>query len=123
MPFIIGFLKAFFGVLFGRLTVFVSSFVAAFVIPFTYSVYRLFSKAGKIAIVVGVILGFISLFALAVDQAFSLLGSAVPHVFLEVGRMLLPDNLSLCISVLLFLRLKSLVFFWAVRISEKFERS
>ena len=57
--------------------------------------------------------------AAGIDYVVSRLASFAPPDFVNVGRMLLPDNLSFCVSLLVFLKLKSLVFYWVTKLSEK----
>ncbi|MNZ18645.1 hypothetical protein D3C78_356620 [compost metagenome] len=123
MPFIIGFLARFFAVLFARLSAFVVSLVAAFAPGLATAVLRLTSNLGKIALVIAAIGLAVAVFSAAITLALEGISSMAPAEVLTVGRMFLPDNLDICMSVLILARLKSLAFFWIVRISEKFERS
>ncbi|MCY1455065.1 hypothetical protein D9M71_721750 [compost metagenome] len=123
MPFIIGFLSRFFMVLFGRLSAFVVSLVAAFAPGLATAFLRLTSNLGKIALVIAAIGLAVAVFSAAISLALDGLSAMAPADALSVGRMFLPDNIDVCMSVLILARLKSLAFFWIVRISEKFERS
>lgn len=123
MPFIIGFLARFFLVLFGRLSAFIVALVAAFAPGLATAVLRLTSNLGKIALVIAAIGAAVAVFSAAISLALDGLSAVAPAEVLDVGRMFMPGNIEVCMSVLILARLKSLAFFWVVRISEKFERS
>ncbi|MCY1459275.1 hypothetical protein D9M71_767390 [compost metagenome] len=78
-----------------------------------------FKKIGLLALIVVAI-------GLAIEGVSAAIGALAEMVIeesapsmLEVGRMFLPDNLSLCVTLLVLARLKSLIFMWVTRLSEK----
>ncbi|WP_039802171.1 DUF5455 family protein [Azotobacter chroococcum] len=123
MPFIIGFLKRLIPVFFARLSAYLLGLFGAFVGPATTAAAKFSSRLSRIAMVVAAIGAAIGVFSVAVSLALDGLSAIAPDEFLAVGRMFFPSNLNVCIAVLVFARLKSLVFFWVVRVSEKFEHS
>lgn len=123
MPFIIGFLRGLIPALFGRLASFITGFVARVAPGAAVSALKITSNLGKIALVIAAIAAAIVVFSAAISAALGGLALMAPGDLLEVGRMFMPSNIETCIAVLMVARLKSLVFFWVVRISEKFERA
>lgn len=123
MPFIIGFLSRFISVLFTRSSAFLAAGFTAFIGPAVAAFLKLSSNLGKIALGTAAIGAAVMVFSVAVDLALGGLAALAPDDMVSVGRMFMPSNLNTCISVLVLVRLKSLVFFWVVRLSEKLERS
>jgi len=123
MPFIIGFLRNLLPALFAGLASFISGFVARVAPGAAVAALKVTSNLGKIALVIAAIAAAVVVFSAAINLALGGLALMAPANLLEVGRMLMPSNIDTCIAVLMLARLKSLVFFWIVRISEKFERA
>lgn len=124
MPFLVGFVARFFVSLFGRLSAWLIGMLVTLVPSLVQSVIKLFSRLAKIALVLAAIVAALLTFSSAVDAAFSSVsGFFVPQEFFEVGAMFIPSNLSTCLGIVVMARIKSLIFMWVVRISEKFERA
>ncbi len=123
MPFIIGFLSRFFYLLFVRSSAFFLAWFVAFIGPALAALFRLSSDLSKIALGTAAIGSAVIVFSAAVDLALSGIAALAPDDLVAIGQMLMPSNLNTCISILVLVRLKSLVFFWVVRLSEKIERS
>lgn len=123
MPFIFGFLARLLPTFFVALSAFLKGFIIAFVAWFAPALLKFFSNTARVMLVFAAIALAFSVFTAAIDYAFSSIANLAPGSWAEVGRAFIPSNISSCISILLLLRLKSLVFYWIVRISEKFERS
>lgn len=123
MPFILGFLGNIVRVIFTRSAAMFTGFAVSFLGPAVQTIVKAFSSLAKIAIVIAAIVLAVAVFSVAVDGVLSLLAISAPADLIEVGRMFMPSNLSTCISIVVLVRLKSLVFFWVVRFSEKLERS
>ncbi|WP_346840901.1 hypothetical protein RAL92_21745 [Metapseudomonas otitidis] len=119
MGFIINFLRRFFPTLFRRLGIFLSGFLGAVLGPFIQFIAGVFKKIGLLLMIVAAIGLAIELIALAFDTLFGEILSASAPTFVEIGRMFLPSNMSFCITVLVVARLKSLIFLWVTRLSEK----
>ncbi|WP_330114429.1 hypothetical protein SA496_21375 [Pseudomonas sp. JS3066] len=119
MPIILGFLRAFFPTLFRRAGLFLAGFVGSALPTVVQFVATAFKKIGLLALIVVAI-------GLAIEGLSSAIGIIAEMVIeesapwmLEVGRMFIPDNLSFCITLLVLARLKSLIFMWVTRLSEK----
>ncbi|GAA6132806.1 hypothetical protein [Halopseudomonas sabulinigri] len=124
MPFVIGFLGRLLLSLFGRGSAWLLGLLASFIPVAAQSVLKLFSRLAKIALVLAAISAALLAFSAAIDAAFSTVsGFFVPQEFFEVAAMFIPSNLSMCLGIVVGARIKSLIFFWVVRISEKFERA
>lgn len=119
MGFIIGFLRRFFPTLFKRLGVFLGAFLGAVLGPFIQFIAGIFKKIGLLLMIVAAIGLAIKLIALAFDVLFGEILTASAPTFVEIGRMFLPSNMSFCVTVLVVARLKSLIFLWVTRLSEK----
>ena len=119
MPFIIGFLGGFFRTLFGRASAFIAGFLGTFIGPLVEKLARFFSNAAKTTAFLGAIVLAIGIFSAAVDGALAGLAFFAPDEFVVIGRMLMPANISTCISVLIFVRLKALVFYWVAKMADK----
>ncbi len=123
MPFIIGFLSRFFVTFFSRLSAWVVGLVSTLAGPLAAAFLKLTSNLSKLLLGAAAIAAAIMVFSAAVDLALKAISSAAPDDLLEIGRMILPSNMSVCISLLVFLRIKSLILFWVVRLTEKLERT
>lgn len=124
MPFLIGFLGRLLIALFGRGSAWLLGLLASLIPTAIQSVIKLFSRLAKIALVLAAIAAALLVFSAAIDSAFSsVAGFFVPQEYFEVGAMFLPSNLSTCLGIVVMARIKSLIFMWVVRISEKFERA
>ncbi|MPT21459.1 MAG: hypothetical protein E2579_27615 [Pseudomonas sp.] len=120
MNWILGFLKKFFPNLFGGLAKFVLGFLGPLVAPFILFFTSFLRKVGLFMLILAAIAAAIFLFATVIEELVSGLVLLTAPSWIEVGRMLLPSNISYCLGLLIFARLKSLVFMWTVRLSEKF---
>jgi len=123
MPFIIGFLSRFFVTFFSRLSAWAVGLVSTLAGPLATAFLKLTSNLSKLLLGAAAIAAAIMVFSAAVDLALKAISSAAPDDLLEIGRMILPSNMSVCISLLVFLRIKSLILFWVVRLTEKLERT
>lgn len=123
MPFIIGFLSRFFVTFFSRLSAWVVGLASTLAGPLATAFLKLTSNLSKLLLGAAAIAAAIMVFSAAVDLALKAISSAAPDDLLEIGRMILPSNMSVCISLLVFLRIKSLILFWVVRLTEKLERT
>lgn len=124
MPFLVGFASRFLLSLFGRASAWLIGLAATLVPGLVQGIIKLFSRLIKIGLVLAAIGTALVAFSSAVDSAFSSVsGFFVPQEFFEVGAMFIPSNLSMCLSIVVVARIKSLIFMWVVRISEKFERA
>ncbi|CAD5109566.1 hypothetical protein [Zestomonas carbonaria] len=123
MPFIIGFLRTIVSVVFKRLSAWLVGLFTALAGPLISAFLKLFSRLGKVALVIAAITLAVGLFTGAVDLVFGQIASNAPDDLVAIGRMLLPGNLSICIGILVLVRVKALIFFWVVRLSEKFENA
>jgi len=120
MGWIIGFFKKFFPNLFGRLGKFLVGFIGPIITPVLAFIAQFFKKVAIFFLIVAAIHFAINVL---VESVIALLGEALGHgvtQYFEVGRMFIPSNLSLCISLLVIAKIKSLVFFWIHRLSEQF---
>lgn len=123
MPFIIGFLSRIFVAFFSRLSAWAVGFISTLAGPLATAFLKLTSNLSKLLLGAAAIAAAIMVFSAAVDLALKAISSAAPDDLLEIGRMILPSNMSVCISLLIFLRIKSLILFWVVRLTEKLERT
>lgn len=120
MGWIIGFFKKFFPNLFARLGKFLIGFIGPIITPVLAFIAQFFKKVAIFFLIVAAIHFAINVL---VESVIALLGEALGHgvtQYFEVGRMFIPSNLSLCISLLVIAKIKSLVFFWIHRLSEQF---
>jgi uncharacterized membrane protein YeaQ/YmgE (transglycosylase-associated protein family) len=120
MGWIIGFLKKFFPNLFGRLGKFLVGFIGPIITPVLAFIAQFFKKVAIFFLIVAAIHLAVNVL---VESVIELLGGVLGHgvtQYFEVGRMFIPSNLSLCISLLVIAKIKSLVFFWIHRLSEQF---
>lgn len=123
MPFIIGFLSRFFVTFFSRLSAWVVGLVSTLAGPLAAAFLKLTSNLSKLLLGAAAIAAAIMLFSAAIDLVIKAISLAAPEDLLSIGRMILPSNMSVCISLLVFLRIKSLILFWVVRLTEKLERT
>lgn len=120
MNWVIGFLKKFFPGLFGGLSKFILGFLGPLVTPFILFFTSFLRKVGLFFLVLAAIALAIATFATVIEGLVGALVSRTAPHWIDVGRMLLPSNLSYCLGLLIVARLKSLVFMWVTRLSEKF---
>lgn len=123
MPFIIGFLSRFFVTFFSRLSAWVVGLVSTLAGPLAAAFLKLTSNLSKLLLGAAAIAAAIMLFSAAIDLVIKAISLAAPEDLLSIGRMIMPSNMSVCISLLVFLRIKSLILFWVVRLTEKLERT
>ncbi|PWU26129.1 MULTISPECIES: DUF5455 family protein [Pseudomonas] len=123
MNWIIGFLKKLFPRFFSQLTKWVIGFVSPLIAPFLEYIAKFFSKLGVIVMVIASIGAAITAFTVALNAIGAGITAQAPNDLIVIGRMFLPSNLSIAISTILLARLKSLIFMWVVRITEKFENA
>lgn len=123
MNWIIGFLKKLFPRAFSQLTKWVIGFISPLIAPLLEYIAKFFSKLGMIVMVIASIGVAIGVFTAALNAIGSGIASQAPSDLIVIGRMFLPSNLSIAISTILLARLKSLIFMWVVRITEKFENA
>lgn len=119
MGFIVGFLRKFFPTLFKRLGGFLSGFLGAALVPAIQFIAGVLKKIGLLLMIIAAIGLAINLIAAAFDALFGEILSVGAPTFVEIGRMFLPSNMSFCITILVVARLKSLIFLWVTRLSEK----
>lgn len=119
MPFLIGFIGRFFLRLFAGSGKFLLGFITPLIAPAMTFLAGFFKKLGILALVVGAITLAISVLSGAIGYLFSSLSGGIPDDLIAVGRMLLPGNIPFCLSLLVVGRIKSLVFYWVTKLSEK----
>lgn len=119
MAWIIGFLRTLFPRLFGGLGKFLLGFLGPLVGPVMGFIAQFFKKIGILALVILAIGLAIHVFAGALSLLFSQVFKMGPPWMLAIGRMFIPDNLSFCITLLVVARIKSLIFYWVSKLSEK----
>lgn len=123
MPFIVGFLSNLIRVLFTRLAAWIWGLLAPLLGYLILKILSLFGKHWQVVLGLAAITAAVYTFSAAIDAAFYGITLFAPDEYIKIGRMLLPSNISLCVSVLVIAKIKSLIFFWIVRTIEKFERS
>ena len=79
-----------------------------------------FQVAGFTPAVLAAIAAAIFAFATIMETLISEVVRATAPEWIDIGRMFLPSNISYCLGLLIVARLKSLVFMWVTRLSEKF---
>ena len=119
MPWLIGFFAQFFVRLFGGAGTFLAGFFAQAAGSLVGNAAGLVKKLLIFALVVAAIGAAINLLAAGISALAAQLGIGLPLELLEVGRMLLPGNIPYCLSLLVVARVKSLVFYWVSKLSEK----
>lgn len=120
MNWIIGFFKKFFPNLFSGLAKFILGFLGPLIGPFIQFFTSFLRKVGLFFLVLAAISTAILVFATIMETLVGEVVRATSPEWIDIGRMFLPTNLSYCLSLLIFARLKSLVFMWVTRLSEKF---
>ncbi|PWU26336.1 hypothetical protein DK254_27545 [Pseudomonas sp. RW407] len=123
MGWIIGFLKKLFPRFFAQLSRFLIGFISPIIGPLLEYIAKFFSKLGMIVLVIGAIGAAITAFTVALNAIGSGIAAQAPNDLIVIGRMFIPSNFSIAISTLLLARLKSLIFMWVIRITEKFENA
>ncbi|MGG2395744.1 hypothetical protein ACJRW5_02170 [Pseudomonas sp. SH1-B] len=120
MGWLLGFFKKFFPNLFSGLAKFILGFLGPLIGPFIQFFTSFLRKVGLFFLVLAAISTAIFVFATIMEALVGEVVRATAPEWIDIGRMLLPTNLSYCLSLLIFARLKSLVFMWVTRLSEKF---
>lgn len=120
MNWIIGFFKKFFPNLFSGLAKFILGFLGPLIGPFIQFFISFLRKVGLFFLVLAAISTAIFVFATVMENLVGEIVRATAPEWIDIGRMFLPTNLSYCLGVLILARLKSLVFMWVTRLSEKF---
>lgn len=120
MNWILGFLKKFFPNLFSGLSKFILGFLAPLIGPFIQFFTSFLRKVGLFFLVLAAIAAAIFAFATIMEVLISEVVRATAPEWIDIGRMFLPSNISYCLGLLIVARLKSLVFMWVTRLSEKF---
>lgn len=119
MGWAINFFKKLFPTAFSWLAKFLLGLIMPILAPVIQAVAALLRKIGIFLLILAAIGSAIAVLASGIDYMVSQVGSLVAPDLVIVGRMFLPSNLSFCISLLVFLKLKSLVFYWVTKLSEK----
>lgn len=119
MPWIIGFLGRFFLRLFAGTGKFLLGFLAPLITPVMQFIASFFKKLAILVLIVAAIYTAISVLSGAIGQLINSITGGIPTDLIALGRMFLPDNIPFCIAVLVTARVKSLIFFWVSRLSEK----
>ena len=120
MGWIIGFLRTLFPRLFSGLGRFLVGFFGPLIAPVMGFIAKFFKKVGILLLVIVAIGTAIEALAFAVSLLFDQIANLGPPWMLEVGRMFVPSNLSFCVTLLVVAKIKSLIFLWVTRLSEKF---
>ena len=118
MSWIIGFFKTFFVGLFAGIGRFLVSFISPLIVPIVSAFSRLSGRLWSGLILLAAIGLFIGGFTVAINAAGAALILAAPPEYMEIGRMFLPSNTSLCISTLLAAKFAQIILIWKVRIAE-----
>ena len=119
MGWILSFLKKMFPTAFAWVAKFLLGFIMPIVGPVVQAIASLLRKIGIFFLIFAAIAAAIAVFSSGIDYVVSRIASLVSPDLVLVGRMMLPSNLSFCVSLLVFLKLKSLAFYWVTRLSEK----
>ena len=120
MKWIIGFLKKLFPNFFAGLSAFIVGFLGSFLGPFLQTLMGFLRKVGLFFLILAAVSAALLVFVTAIEALVGQVIRSTAPGLIDVGRMFLPSNLSYCIGVLVMARLKSLVFMWVTRYSEKF---
>ncbi|BAU76512.1 hypothetical protein [Metapseudomonas furukawaii] len=120
MGWIIGFLRTLFPRLFSGLGRFLLGFFGPLIAPVMGFIAQFFKKVGILLLVIAAIGTAVQVMALAIGVLLSQIANLGPPWMLEIGRMFVPGNLSLCITLLVLAKIKSLIFYWVTRLSEQF---
>lgn len=120
MGWILGWLKRFFPNLFSRAGAFIVGFVGPLIAPVMTFLASFFKKTAIFFLIVAAVHLAVEVFVKAIALLLEQIAGNAPGQFFEVGRMLMPSNLSYCVSLLVLAKLKSLVFYWVHRFSEQF---
>ncbi|MDA8484605.1 hypothetical protein NNO07_16150 [Pseudomonas resinovorans] len=120
MGWIIGFLRTLFPRLFSGLGRFLLGFFGPLIAPVMGFIAKFFKKVGILLLVIVAIGTAIEALAFAVSLLFDQIANLGPPWMLEIGRMFVPSNLSFCVTLLVVAKIKSLIFLWVTRLSEKF---
>ncbi|WXL26859.1 hypothetical protein WG219_05115 [Ectopseudomonas mendocina] len=119
MGWILNFFKKLFPTAFAWIAKFLLGFIMPIVGPVVQAIASLLRKIGIFLLIFAAIAAAIAVFSSGIDYVVSRIASLVSPDLVLVGRMMLPGNLSFCVSLLVFLKLKSLAFYWVTRLSEK----
>lgn len=119
MGWLLNFFKKLFPNAFAWLAKFLLGFIMPILGPVLQAAAALLRKVGIFLLILTAIGAAIATLAGAIDFVVSRLAMLAAPDLVTVGRMFLPSNLSTCVSLLIFLKLKSLVFYWVTKLSEK----
>ena len=119
MAWIIGFLGRFFLRLFAGAGKFLLGFLAPLIAPVMQFIANFFKKIAILVLIVASIYTAISVLSGAISILINSLTGGFPDDLIALGRMFLPANFSFCVSVLVTARVKSLIFYWVSKLSEK----
>ena len=99
---------------------FLLGFFGPLIAPVMGFIAQFFKKVGILLLVIAAIGTDVQVMALAIGVLLSQIANLGPPWMLEIGRMFVPGNLSLCITLLVLAKIKSLIFYWVTRLSEQF---
>ncbi|ALN18772.1 hypothetical protein [Ectopseudomonas mendocina] len=119
MGWLLNFFKKLFPNAFAWLAKFLLGFIMPILGPVLQAAAALLRKVAIFLLILAAIGSAIAVLAAGIDYVVSRLASFAAPDLVIVGRMFLPDNLSFCVSLLVFLKLKSLAFYWVTKLSEK----
>jgi hypothetical protein len=119
MGWLLNFFKKLFPNAFAWLAKFLLGFIMPILGPVLQAAASLLRKVGIFLLILVAIGAAIATLAGAIDYVVSRIAMLTAPDLVTVGRMFLPGNLSTCISLLIFLKLKSLIFYWVTKLSEK----
>ncbi len=123
MSWLIGFFKTFFPRIFGWLSKFTVAFFSPLVVPVIAGLTKLLSRKGEVLIMLTVVGGFVMGFTTILNAIGATVMYLAPGDFVEIGRMLLPGNTSVCISILAAAKGYQVLLVWKVRIAELMAKS
>lgn len=124
MPWIIAFLAALVGNLFKGVAKFLlGMFGGTLIASIIGAILKLFRRIGGTLLYIAAVALAIGVFSSAISIAFGRIASLAPSEFVEIGAMFVPDNVATCLSIIIFARISSLVFFWVERIQHKLSGS
>ncbi|MGX5218296.1 DUF5455 family protein [Pseudomonas segetis] len=119
MPWLIGFFGRFFLRFFGGAGKFLLGFLSPLIAPVMQFIASFFKKVTILALIVAALYTAITVLSAGLSGLINQITGGFPDELIAFGRMFLPDNISFCISVLVTARVKSLIFYWVSRLSEK----
>ena len=119
MPWFMGFFRKYFLNLFARGGKFLLGLLLPLITPVLQFVAAFFKKIALLLLIVAALGLAIGVVAKAISASFGAISGFMPSEFLVLGRMFLPDNIPQCLALLVVARIKSLIFYWVSRLSEK----